>query len=136
MNKVLKRTDQSGDCLIWNGAVMKDGYGNIYHEGKYWRAHRLSYFFEHGEIPAGMYVCHTCDTPLCVNPDHLFLGTCADNLRDMTRKLRNNMQALTPKIVREIRASDKMNVELAVKYDVSPSAISKVRIGRTWSHVT
>jgi hypothetical protein len=75
-------------CYIWTGNRVR-GYGKFYWEGRHWRAHRASYRWFVGEIPPGSVVCHRCDTPACVNPEHLFVGSQGDNLRDRDAKGRN-----------------------------------------------
>jgi hypothetical protein len=80
-------------CWIWMGSVAdKRGYGLVYRSDNKTRtgAHRYSWELHHGEIPAGMRVCHKCDIPSCVNPDHLFLGTDVDNIQDAITKGRAN----------------------------------------------
>ena len=76
------------DCMEWQGARSRK-YRMVLFQGKLMGAHRASWIISHGEIPPGLWVCHKCDNPPCVNPDHLFLGTCTDNNRDMTAKGRN-----------------------------------------------
>lgn len=122
-----------------------DGRANtFYFRGKPLSAYRAAYILHKGEIPDGLCVCHTCDNGLCVNPDHLWLGTYADNSRDMVKKgrgkspegLRNPHARLNPDIVREIRSSPLKGNQLAKKYGVSRAIIYDVLHGRSWKTVT
>lgn len=90
--RLLKNAEKKGDCLVWN---LKDrcqhfGYGMTSIRNKNIFAHRAAWIAWKGEIPKGMFVCHTCDNRLCINPDHLFLGTSKDNVQDMINKKRHN----------------------------------------------
>ncbi len=69
-------------CHIWNGGAFNCGYGRLRYQGRAWLAHRLAWTLKHGPIPDGMILCHRCNVRRCVNPDHLVLGTCADNNAD------------------------------------------------------
>lgn len=93
---IFEKVDKTGSCWIWKGAKDKDGYGKLTRkiqgtrEHTYHKAHREAYKISKGDIPKGALICHTCDTPACCNPEHLFLGTPAINTQDMWAKDRHN----------------------------------------------
>ena len=148
-----KYVNKTDTCWLWTGAIHNSGYGIINtggKNGKAKRAHRISWAIHYGPIPDGMCVCHHCDTPACVNPEHLFLGTRDDNNQDMKRKGRYNhtrcargerhwYAKLTDKQVLEIRykyETDKPTLRsLADEYGVTPQAIHRIVRRRLWRHV-
>ena len=89
---------ESSEHWLWYGSTMKFGYGQIYFYVSLMLAHRFAWLLYCGEIPEGLQVLHKCDIPQCVKPEHLFLGTQADNMRDMHQKGRN-WQATKPECV-------------------------------------
>lgn len=134
-----------GDCLQWINGLDKDGYGIFYANGKTYKAHRVAYSLSKGD-PAGMCVCHSCDNPSCVNPNHLFLGTISDNNKDRHSKGRSknkptpgeshNMAKLSNEDVLYIRASlDCLQKDLASRYSVSIPTISNIQNNKTWKHL-
>jgi hypothetical protein len=82
------KVDQLSGCLIWQGEATPAGYGRLNYKGSTTYAHRWSWTIKHGPIAPGMVVCHRCDVPRCVNPDHLFLDSQAGNMADMKAKWR------------------------------------------------
>jgi hypothetical protein len=139
------------DCILWNGAIHHTGYGVFTRNYKQVQAHREAYAKAFGPIPTGMRVCHSCDVRACVNPDHLFVGTDADNAADKVAKGRQSQGAahsaslpkgaksqhakLTDADVRMIRASSVSGYRLARELGVSTTNISRIRRGLMWRHV-
>lgn len=81
--------EPNSGCWLWTGSLNRFGYGKFYARGASWLAHRFSYELRIGPVPEQLHVCHKCDVTQCVNPDHLFLGTHADNMRDKSLKGRS-----------------------------------------------
>jgi hypothetical protein len=91
-DRLWSRVLKGADCWEWQGGRTPHGYGRLYYQGHYQLTHRLVYELTYGPIPDGILVCHHCDNPCCVRPDHLFLGTQSDTMRDMTMKNRHGWQ--------------------------------------------
>jgi hypothetical protein len=132
---------QESGCWEWQ-ASKKDGYGRLRWDGNTPRyAHRVAWQLTRGDIPPGIEVCHRCDNPPCVNPDHLFLGTHADNFADAVAKGRmhpgsKNYNALLSesdvRLIRQMAAEGTQGVALARRFGVHPNTIYAVLRGRTW----
>lgn len=130
-------------CWLWQRGVDKDGYGQFYAEGKNIRAHRYSYKSYFGPIPEGMCVCHRCDTPRCVNPDHLFLGTSQENTADRHAKGRTTVlngerhgaSRLKSEQVLEIRAMRGSHREIANKFGISATTVYRIKKLINWGHL-
>ena len=131
-----RKVDKTGDCWLWMGSKAGDGYGYLRIARKHVYAHRYSYTLMHGSIPDGFYVCHHCDVKNCVNPEHLFLGTPADNMLDMMQKGRCGTTKLSTEDVEYIKASDLSYTDLAARLGVTRVCINDVALGKTWSWLT
>lgn len=139
-NRLWARVQKTDTCWLWTGATSKAGYGQIgySHNGKVY-THRLAYELTNGPIPDGLYVCHTCDVPQCVNPSHLFLGSQSDNMRDASSKQRcNPRRRLTEQTVREIVAryvAGELTSDLAPEYGLRQQNLKRLISGERWAHL-
>lgn len=130
-----------GECWLWQASTVAGGYGQIRILGEYYRATRVAYEMFCGPIGPGRMVCHTCDTPQCVNPQHLWLGSAKDNGRDAARKGRTvrgsrvNTAKLTERDVVAIRAAGGTQAAIAARFGVSRSLVGQIRAGVVWKHV-
>lgn len=122
------------ECAIWIGYSRNGRYGDMRWEGRMRRTHRLAYELAYGEIADGLVVCHKCDTPRCMNPHHLFLGTQAENLEDARnkgrlpkRKPKPAARKLTPKQIALVRRSPLSDKYFANRFNVSTAVIRKAR---------
>lgn len=131
-----------GTCMEWTGRLDSGGYGVVSYKGKNRKAHRLMMQLLE-RLPDGLFALHRCDNRRCINPDHLFSGTLADNNRDMVSKGRlvitrgeaHPNAKLTPDAVAAIHASSLPPLEMARSLGVSPRLICRVRQGIAWSHL-
>jgi hypothetical protein len=129
-------------CWEWTAGKSDAGYGQIKIDGRMKGAHRLSYELHCGPIPNGVQILHRCDNPGCVRPQHLFLGTHAENMADkaakgrQTRGSTNGWAKLTEKEVTAIRAArGRSKLDLAGQFGVSRRQISNILAGKLWKHI-
>lgn len=149
------RSDDESACWAWRLSTNSQGYGRFSIGGRHSLAHRIAWRLIRGDIPAGAFVCHHCDNPLCVRPDHLFLGNHADNMRDMKLKGRQGLHMsitkpesirrgsrhpfakLNETAARHIREARERGVPLAAlskQFGVAQSVISRVAHKAIWRH--
>lgn len=151
LSKFWTKVNKTSSCWLWVGCKNKQGYGQFRVRPKAYLSHRFSWLIHNGAIPDKQYVCHSCDTPACINPDHLFLGSQTDNMQDMFLKGRHYSQRGTNnqptgkahhfyytghKITRQdaetIRKDSRTNVQIAKEFGVDPSLISKIKHNKIW----
>lgn len=159
------KVDRSGDpdaCWLWTAGCFDSGYGVFSYQRKNLRAHVVAYWLTSGEIPEGLILRHSCDTPRCCNPSHLQPGTNAENSADMVRRgrslkgidpcpperrargERNGYSTLTEEIVREIQARyvrghksrPGNSHQLAEEFGLHYSHVVRIATGKAWKHVT
>lgn len=139
---ILSTAVRRGECLICERGLDEDGYGTLKLSGRRHRkAHRASYEEFKGPIPPGMMVCHSCDTPACIEPEHLFLGTALCNKTDSVTKGRHIhgtgmwTQKLTEDDVLAIMADARSGAAIARHYGVTKENIYAIRKGKIWKHL-
>ena len=142
------KVNKTDGCWLWIGAISTAGYGRIYKDHAVQPAHRASYEIHRGPIPANSFVCHHCDNPPCVNPDHLFLGNNSDNMKDMWNKKRSpmkpfhgeesNLARLSASQVLEIiklRENGLSGANVARMFRVTPGHVRLIIRKEVWSHL-
>ncbi len=137
-----KKVDVRGpdDCWEWTAGSTSNGYGSFGMDCLNYYAHRISYAIANDD-PGKLCVCHTCDNRLCVNPNHLWLGTIQADLKDRDEKDRQakgeqqGLAKLTEKQVKEILESNEPQQVLADRFGVSRENISDIKCGKTWKHL-
>jgi hypothetical protein len=155
-----KHVQKTNGCWLWIGATLPKGYGYWHVAGRRVYAHRYVWTITFGKIPESLFVCHHCDTPSCVRPSHLFVGTAKDNMTDMWRKGRGPTGArhgsqthpesiprgqrifgvkLTEDIVRSLREEYAVGgisiTRLAAKWNLSRSLVAHVIMREAWKYV-
>lgn len=131
-------------CWLWNATRDGGGYGRMKVGGSFVRTHRLSYELHVGAIPHGMCVCHRCDVPACVNPEHLFVGTQLDNIKDRCEKGRTAKHGkahgighykakLTAADAFAIRDDARTQDAIAAAYGIAQAQVWRIKHGRHWA---
>ncbi len=141
--------EPNSGCHLWLASVNPAGYGRLRYDGEARLAHRLSWMVEYGPIPTGMCVCHKCDVPACINPNHLWLGTRYDNSTDMRRKGRssdgrprpsargslNGNSRYSEETMLAVRLASGRHADIAARFGVSKTLVGYVKRGIQWGYL-
>jgi hypothetical protein len=128
-------------CWIWIGAMSDTGYGSLSFHGRKMNAHRAAYLAYKGKIPHGNDVCHRCDVRICVNPNHLFIGSRSDNMQDWISKTgghrgeRSHFAKLTAQQVLAIRADRRCPREIAHSFGIHIAHVYALKRRDWWAHL-
>lgn len=158
ISRFWSNVDKTGECWLWTGSKTFDKnhinfkYGQFMINGKNFRAHRLAYFLAFNTCPSEFFVCHTCDNPSCVNPNHLFLGTHLDNVKDMCSKNRQShygsinhlkgeechwakLNEEKVLLIKELREAGLTCKEIGKVLGLSQTHINAICLGKYWKHL-
>ena len=135
--------EPNSGCWLWFGGVGEFGHGTMNIEGRQNQAHRVSWELHNGPVPDDLWVLHRCDNPPCVNPEHLFLGTCLDNHHDMIAKGRkvqvigeaHPKTKLTEQDVLNIRADTRPLAVIGADYGFDKQHVWKIKRRWYWKHI-
>jgi len=108
------RVDPLSGCHIWRGSTNPQGYGQLSFGGRPGGTHRWAWILRHGPIPKGLYVCHRCDDRRCCNPDHMFLGTHAENMADMKARNRGHWRIRVQRLLTDKSEWDMAPIEIFI----------------------
>ena len=134
--------EPNSGCWLWTANYDKGGYGRIKYKGRDIGAHRASWIIYRGSIPPGAFVCHKCDVPECINPDHLYLGNHRENMQDKCTRNRqargegNGQSKLTSEQVLQIKSDPRIHRIIAASYGIHRVTVSKIKRGKKWGHLT
>lgn len=141
-----KQVTKTDTCWLWTGYRAKGGHGQFRFKSKNHYVHRLAYLFHHKTIDDSLCVCHKCDNPICVNPDHLFLGTMSENMKDKIAKNRhakgdNGMLSILSEdnvieIMRLYKTGQYSQAQLGRRFKIGQTQISRIVNGHRWGHIT
>lgn len=144
-SRVKKNSGPSGKCWEWTGHRNHDGYGRAWWNGRHILAHRLAWLLNGHSVPNGLCLCHRCDNPPCVRPEHLFVATQKENIADSYAKGRQRTEwplgeaasnaKITADDVRMMRSSGESPKVLAARYRLDHSNICKILRRTSWRHV-
>jgi len=144
VDRLARNHTKVGDCWLWNKSLRGGGYGYLKISGRKYVSSRVSYTHYKGEIPDGYFVCHKCDNPSCINPDHLFIGTQKDNMQDKIAKgrvgnTRCHDTKLKPMDVLTIRSCLESGIskkDIARYYRLDRRYIFGIERGDYWKDIT
>lgn len=144
LDRLLEKREIAGECWLWTGATNNKGYGQIHRSGETALVHRVAYELLKGETPpADMNVLHSCDTPRCFNPEHLRIGTQAENILDIKRSGKKTgaagsahgkakLSLAQVEYIRSLPNRPGLTKELAARFGMSRRSIWVIRSGRGW----